>query len=159
MSEVKTCYVCKKGSLTPSIEPINVQVGTAKVSVDIPSERCDSCEEIFTDAKDMRKANQAVALTVIFSGQVNGQTFRFLRRSIDNMDINLSTADILLTTPETISAWESGDTPVSPMTWAMLSMLVITEINPKLFTSYINVPRQILNSISNPISIPTWAKL
>lgn len=71
---------------------------------------------------DVERAGLQVAREIADRGIVTAESFHFVRRTLGFRAMDV--AELLSRTPETISHWENGRTPIDRAAWATLASLV-----------------------------------
>jgi YgiT-type zinc finger domain-containing protein len=122
-TKLNRCVSCDfAGPLEASGESATVTVSGHTFHGTIPAEKCPQCGEVYTDANGHEAFARRVARTLIEAGEVNGQTFRFLRHTLDLTGAAL--AGLLGVAPDTVSRWERGERDVDRLAWAAVAGLV-----------------------------------
>ena len=149
---MKRCVQCGNEKLEKATTSYSVRI-TPEITaqVDIPALQCTKCNESYTTDADMAKAELMVAPVVARSGQVNGETFRFLRRALGKQGKEL--AEQLGVAPETISRWERGGLETPQFAWLTLAMLVLDKAKSRDDT------QQMLRAIRHPTTLPRQIKV
>lgn len=124
---MKTCATCGVAALSEASEPLTfgVRFGGTELTVEVDGVvgwKCRSCGETFHEAEALTRAELTAALALASRGAREGGTARFIRKALGLRATQL--ADLLDVTPETISRWENGRSPVDLATWVALCGLV-----------------------------------
>ncbi len=115
------CIECGSAMKAAKV-PHKIVVAMKTYSGQVAAMVCSKGHELI-DGKDLGRFEVSVAAAVANSGQVNGETFRFMRKAIGLSAVEL--APLLDTTPETISRWENGKMTVDRPSWVTLGGLAV----------------------------------
>jgi DNA-binding transcriptional regulator YiaG len=121
------CANCGEPLLTKAFEKHRIDVAKTLFVGRLPVLRCDGCGEWIVLAGAVDAFERRIASHLAQYGPATGETFRFMRKAIGAPA--RSVAELLHTTPETISRWEKGARPVDTCAWTTLATLVLDEIS------------------------------
>jgi hypothetical protein len=98
-------------------------LGDRTFTATLPARVCPKCGEKIVEYKDLHRANVEIVDRLASEGPVSGETFRFMRKLLLMRAQQL--ALLLDVTPETISKWENGKTPVPRAAWMVVAEMVL----------------------------------
>jgi len=105
-------------------QPVTRTVGRWTFVADIPF--TGSGEDIGFDSDAVIEMEHAMAHWLIANGAVSKETFRFLRFTAKLKSKEL--AELLGTSPETITRWEKGQHPLPPAEWHIVASLALDRL-------------------------------
>jgi DNA-binding transcriptional regulator YiaG len=108
-------------------EKHHVVVAKIRFVAELPVTACSKCGESYMEHDVLAGFERAVARRLAERGPATGETFRFMRKAVALPAKEV--AELLRTTPETVSRWETGGRPVDRNAWTTLSSLVLDEIS------------------------------
>jgi YgiT-type zinc finger domain-containing protein len=118
---MKRCVACNGEAFVETTEPDEVTVAGRTFTGDVLAKRCATCGEVYVDAPALARFELAVATSIADAGDVNGETFHYLRHALGFTGAALG--ELLAVPPETISRWETGQQSVDRMAWATVATL------------------------------------
>jgi DNA-binding transcriptional regulator YiaG len=92
----------------------------------VPAMVCSKCDEELVRGDDLGHIELKAAVSIANSGEVSGETFRFMRKTLGLTAVELGA--LLDTKPETISRWENGKVPTDRSAWLTLGSLVVAKL-------------------------------
>src|SRR5579883_1647167 len=106
-SPMANCSTCEIGTLHP-VQDAEYQTTVAGLTftATLPGERCDHCQAVYHNLGLLSQVDLLIAHRLIHLGLVNGEVFRFLRKTLGLRAADL--AALLDVKAETISRWENG---------------------------------------------------
>jgi putative zinc finger/helix-turn-helix YgiT family protein len=119
------CPNCKS-ALVDSSDDVTMRVGDETFDVRVPARRCAACDEVYTDAAALARAELTVAEHLANAGRVSGPALRFMRKALGLRAVDL--AEQLDMSPETVSRWETGEREVPGFAFAVVGGLVVDRI-------------------------------
>lgn len=105
----------------------HVVVAKIRFVAELPVTVCSKCDESHMDHEVLVAFEREVARRLAERGPATGETFRFMRKAVALPAKEV--AELLGTTPETVSRWENGGRAVDRNAWTTLSSLVLDEIS------------------------------
>jgi len=117
------CVMCESSNIKESTARYAVHVGERAISTRLPAVQCGDCGESIVEGSAMETFEREVARLVATSGNIDGPTFKYLRKFLGLRAKELATK--LGVTPETVSRWENGERDVDRLAWFALAMLVL----------------------------------
>ena len=94
---------------------------------ELPAGRCPACGEAYTPAEGVLAFGEAVARALIAEGDTSGETFRYLRHTLELSGQALAVK--LGVAPETVTRWERGDDGVDIVAMGALKSLVLNALD------------------------------
>lgn len=143
---ISKCTACGGSRLADSSETEEHEVSGTKYRIEVPAWKCRRCGEVFVDGPATLRAELVVAGELARHGPANGETFRFMRSSLQLRATEL--ADLLDIRAETVSRWEKGHDPVDRSAWAALAAMVCESLEKRRDT------RDRLEAIRSPAQKP-----
>ena len=120
------CIKCGNARMRRANEKYRIGVGKILFVSELPAMGCSKCGEFYIEQKEIVRFERKVARHLAERGPATGETFRFMRKAIGMPAREV--AELLSTTPETISRWEKGTRPVDGWAWMTLGSLVLDEL-------------------------------
>lgn len=118
------CTRCGGQRLGTITDQYSLDVGFgAPLSVQVEVRGCEDCRRAIHAGAARKAAEMAALRLVAFSGNVNGGTLRFLRRTIGLQSKEL--ASLLRLGPGTISRWENGVRKLDVNVWVVVACLAL----------------------------------
>jgi DNA-binding transcriptional regulator YiaG len=110
-----------------AVEPISLEFaasGKRKVTfgMSVPIRRCAACGEVLYALRDLQAFDLRVANELGKRGMVNGETFRFMRKTVGLTGVAL--AQLLDLSAEEISRWENGHRTITRSAFSTLWSIV-----------------------------------
>lgn len=130
--DVKKCVECGSASLRKGVERHTQKVGGQAFVAELPAQTCAKCGEPLVSQETLEAFEQAVARHLAEHGPATGETFRFMRKAVGIPAKEV--AELLATTPETVSRWENGARDVDLWAWTTLGSVVLDELVGKSAT-------------------------
>jgi putative zinc finger/helix-turn-helix YgiT family protein len=132
---------CIKCSCDDTIEQKVVKktktVGGLSFTTEVPVLVCQSCGESYLPNETKRSFDFAVAKELAREGIVNPEAFKFMRKRLRLTAKNL--AELLFTTPETISRWENGKCPLDLKAVKLLGAMILVKKDSDLYNYFFPV--------------------
>ena len=129
---MKRCYKCKAETLKETTAPDQVTVGGRTFEGEVPALECASCGEVVYPGPGLMAFELSVAGELARHGEVTAEVFGFMRRAMGMKAVDL--AELLDVTHETVSRWENDKQPVERRAAALLSAMVLDQIEGKTST-------------------------
>lgn len=117
------CVQCGHNGLKETTTTHEVHVGEHVVRGILPAEVCPKCKEVYVSGDAMERMELQVAANIARSGNVSGDSFRFMRKALGLQAKDM--LEVIGTPPETISRWEKGVRDVDRFAWIALAMMVL----------------------------------
>ena len=119
---MKKCFACRSEKMSTRPIPDEIEVAGYVFKANLQANSCGACGEHTFPAEEVARFEVAVAQKLCELGEHSGEAFRFMRKAIDIKAIEL--AQLLGTTPETISRWENAKIEVDEGAFLVLGDLV-----------------------------------
>lgn len=136
------CYSCKKDEMKPGRVEHVTRVGDQSFLGAVPGHVCPSCGESVVHIDAAQAFSLAVASHLAENGPPSPEGLRFMRKAIELTGVEL--ADLLRTTKETVSRWETGKVAFDHFAWMTLGSLVLDTANG------VTTTRDRLNALRRP---------
>lgn len=117
------CVQCGHNGLKQTTTTHEVHVGEDVVRGILPAEQCPKCKEVYVSGDAMERMELQVAANIARSGNVSGDSFRFMRKALGLQAKDM--LEVIGTPPETISRWEKRVRDVDRFAWITLAMMVL----------------------------------
>jgi DNA-binding transcriptional regulator YiaG len=127
-----TCTTCKKGLLRSGTEVHTLRLGEQTFTAKLPVKLCNKCNESLMSGETLGAFEVAVAQYLARKGPASGENFAFMRKAIGLSGVDL--ADLLRTSKETVSRWETGKHAVDIWAWITLGSLVLDHVDGRTMT-------------------------
>jgi len=89
----------------------------------IPAQVCDSCGAVYFNGPALGQFDLAVANRLARAGVSDGEAIKFMRKAVGLPAVTL--AELLDTSPETVSRWERGVSQIDRAAFAILAGIVM----------------------------------
>src|SRR5689334_15327510 len=109
------CVSCGGKVLKDGLDRHEQEVGRQLFVARLPATVCASCKETYVTSATLQSFERAVAKHLAQHGPATGETFRFMRKAVALPARTV--AEVLATTPETVSRWEKGANGVTVDLW------------------------------------------
>lgn len=121
-----TCVECGQAMrIRREIVPFDKPIGLPGVVLDTFVARCPACGTYEVIIPNIEGLHQAIARTVVVkAARLSGADVRFLRKVLGWSGADFATH--MGTSPETVSRWETGATPIGPQADRLLRLMVMT---------------------------------
>lgn len=153
------CPNCKKGTLRRGVVEMKETIGGHTLLAKVPGEVCDACKESVVAWEAMGKWEAARALALA-RGRVNaGMSLRWMRKQLG---LNgKEAAELLGTTPETISRWEHDVHEIPALVIEIVAVLVLERAEGKstVLERLREEPRRLAKRVELDAEEPCLAKL
>lgn len=116
------CPDCKSEKIVQRRVPDEIEIAGYLFKAELLGNVCEDCEEYTLPSEEVARFEVAVALKLTELGEHSGEAFRFMRKAIELKAVEL--AQLLGTTPETISRWENNKVEVDGGAFVVLGDLV-----------------------------------
>ena len=146
------CVQCGHDGLKATTTALEVRIGDHLVRGSVPAEACPKCKEVYVDGRVHERFELRVASDVARSGNMSGESFRFMRKSLGFHAKALG--ELIDTPPETISRWETGSRPVDRFAWITLATMVIDQAEARTPAT-----RDVLRAVAKPKPFPKVVKV
>lgn len=129
---MKKCAECKstklrKGEIT---EKLSVPLGDGSKDIvfaaELPADICTDCNANYVSHEDLARFDLGAAQWLTLRGIREAKALRFIRKALGMRAVDL--ARLLDVTPETVSHWENGHTPIDVGAFTVLGDLVADAI-------------------------------
>ncbi len=136
------CVRCGSKRPKPATVEERLEVGDRLFTAELAGFVCPNCGERYVSGATLERFEGAVAGALARGGAAEPAAFRFLRKTLGMKAAAL--ADLVETTPETISRWENGKQPIDRRAFALLADLVLDHLEGRTQT------RDLLQACSRP---------
>jgi YgiT-type zinc finger domain-containing protein len=141
------CVQCGHEALTKTTTRHEIRIGDHVVRAVVEAEQCSKCHEVYVSGDVLERLELHIAAMIARSGNVSGETFRFMRRVLGFQAKDM--LEIIGTPPETISRWEKGARDVDRFAWVTLATMVIDKTEKRA-----PVTRDVLRATLTPKPFP-----
>jgi putative zinc finger/helix-turn-helix YgiT family protein len=148
---MKRCYACKGEKLLAVTADLERRIAGCTFKAAIPATRCAKCGEETYAGPDLEAFDLAVAGELASHGVGSAEAFSFMRRAMGMTGRDL--AELLDVAPETVSRWEHGKLPLDRGPVALLSAMVLDQLEGRTTT----LDR--LKALLKPKSLPKQVRL
>lgn len=150
---MKKCASCGSRELTATTERHVITGAGRKFTATLPAMHCKSCGETFTDATAHEAVERKAGVLVARSGEVNGDTFRFLRLALGLRAVDV--ANMFDVAPETVSRWEQSVRDVDRLAWTTLATMAIdresgTPTTTEIVLEAVRAPKPLAKAVKVP---------
>lgn len=143
---MKRCAMCGVGSLKRGTAELRRTVDRVVFVGDLPAMVCKMCGESYFEADVLERFELAIAAELSRMGRCTPAAFRFMRKALGLSGVAL--AELLGTTPETVSRWENGARALDRSAFALLGGLVMERVEGRADT------RARLEALRKPLKKP-----
>jgi putative zinc finger/helix-turn-helix YgiT family protein len=119
-----SCTFCRKGTPRPADLTLERRIAGHVFVTTIKGKRCDQCQEEYFPAAAVSQFDRKVATALAEHRIAEPDAFRAMRKAVGLRATDL--AELLETTPETISRWENGKHPIDRAALALVAAMVLT---------------------------------
>ena len=119
----RRCSRCGETSLRAQKRPATRTVAGHSFKASIPALVCDSCGAIYFNGPALGNFDLAVANKLARAGVSDGEAVKFMRKAVGLPAVTL--AELLDTSPETVSRWERGVSHIDRAAFAILAGIVM----------------------------------
>ena len=116
------CPTCRESELQDGTTQLETTVAEQQFSAQASALVCLKCGESLVDGRVMERFELEVAWKLAF-GPPAGESFRFMRKALGLKAETV--ADLLQTTPETVSRWETGKIRTDAKAFALMAMMIL----------------------------------
>ncbi|MCL2779432.1 MAG: type II toxin-antitoxin system MqsA family antitoxin [Polyangiaceae bacterium] len=148
---MKTCTNCGSKTLKTTTEDHEIRIGQKSIRGVIDAIACERCGEVYFPADAIERLERDVATTLVRTGNVDGDAFRFVRHVIGMQAKDL--AALLGVAAETVSRWEQGQRDVDRLAWLALAGLLHDRV------SGADETRRTLEAVQHPTPMPNRVKI
>ena len=120
------CCECENYQMVDAEVEERLTVAGRAFVVVVPGTECLQCGNTYLRYDAMIAVKRSVAMELVRHGDVNAETFKYMRKTIPMSVAEL--APLLHVAPETVSRWESGEQPIEPNAAALLALMVVEAI-------------------------------
>jgi DNA-binding transcriptional regulator YiaG len=106
--------------------PLSDAVAGRRFHADLPAEECVECGDVSFASKSLSTWEDAIAAELARTEPVNGESFKFIRKSL--LLSGQTLAELLDVTPTQLSRWEHGKAAVGRATWALVAAMLLEKI-------------------------------
>lgn len=117
------CAKCNEGTLRRGSRAQTYPVGEQTFSVQIDVLECPKCGHYYVETGALQSLQRSVGKHLAEHGPATGVTFRYMRKSIGMAAKDV--AELLATTPETVSRWETAERNVDLWAWLTMGSIVL----------------------------------
>ena len=129
---MKRCVECGHRAFLASEAEDSVTVAGRTFVRMVPTQRCEQCGADYFEGLDLKAVEMEAASVLAREGPSNGETFRFMRKTIGMRTDYL--AELLDVAQETLSQWENGERAVDRTAWIALSAMVVDKLEGRTTT-------------------------
>src|ERR1700682_2439002 len=119
----RKCSRCGNAGLHEKKRPATRTIAGHSFKASIPALVCDSCGAVYFNGPALGNFDLAVANKLARAGVSDGEAIRFMRKTAGLPAVTL--AELLDTSPETVSRWERGVSRIDRAAFAILAGIVI----------------------------------
>ncbi len=124
MKSVKRkCSRCGDPGLKLKKRPAIRTVAGHSFKASVPAQVCDSCGAVYFNGPALGDFDLAVANKLARAGVSDGEAIKFMRKAVGLPAVTL--AELLDTSPETVSRWERGVSHIDRAAFAILAGIVM----------------------------------
>ena len=124
MKSVKRkCSRCGNTGLDEKKRPATRTVAGHSFKASVPALVCDSCGAIYFNGPALENFDLAVANKLARAGVSDGEAVKFIRKAVGLPAVTL--AELLDTSPETVSRWERGVSHIDRAAFGILAGIVM----------------------------------
>ena len=124
MKSVKRkCSRCGNPGLHAKKRPAVRTVAGHSFKASVPALVCDSCGAVYFNGPALGDFDLAVANKLARAGVSDGEAIKFMRKAVGLPAVTL--AELLDTSPETVSRWERGVSHIDRAAFAILAGIVM----------------------------------
>jgi DNA-binding transcriptional regulator YiaG len=148
---MKKCAECKstklrKGVISEKL-PVSINHGKEVVfTAELPAVICGDCNANYISHEDLARLELGAAQWLTQHGIRDAKAIRFIRKAVGMRAVDL--AELLDVTPETVSHWENGHTPIDVGSFTVLVDLVADALAGQTTTL------ERLKSLREPVKAP-----
>ena len=146
------CTSCGHKGLKATTTAHEIRIGDHVIRGIVAAEACPKCKEIYVSGLELERLEMQVAATIASSGNVNGDTFRFMRKALGFQAKDM--LEVIGTPPETISRWEKGARDVDRFAWITLASMVIDKVEKRAPST-----RDVVLATMKPKTLPKVVKV
>ncbi|TMB19585.1 MAG: helix-turn-helix domain-containing protein [Deltaproteobacteria bacterium] len=130
MKSVKRkCSRCGNTGLDEKKRPATRTVAGHSFKASVPALVCDSCGAIYFNGPALENFDLAVANKLARAGVSDGEAVKFIRKAVGLPAVTL--AELLDTSPETVSRWERGVSRIDRAAFAILAGIVMEKADDR----------------------------
>ena len=115
------CSGCGAKALRRTEKMLTREVGGHSFRAKVPATRCGRCGDVLFASADLRRFDDAVAVSLLGAGITRSDGLKFVRKAMGMRADEL--ARLLGVRPETVSRWENGKREVDLAMLAVLRQL------------------------------------
>src|SRR6202022_478756 len=119
----RKCSRCGNRGLHAKKRPAIRTVAGHSFKASVPELVCDSCGAVYFNGPALGDFDLAVANRLARAGISDGEAIKFMRKAVGLPAVTL--ADLLDTSPETVSRWERGVSHIDRAAFAILAGIVM----------------------------------
>lgn len=119
----RKCSRCGNSGLRPAKRPATRTVAGHSFKASIPALVCNACGAVYFDGPALGDFDLAVANKLARARVSEGEAIKFMRRAAGLPAVTL--AELLDTSPETVSRWERGVSRIDRAAFAILAGIVM----------------------------------
>ena len=124
MKNVKRkCSRCGNTGLHVEKRPATRTIAGHSFKASVPALVCDACGAVYFNGPSLGGFDLAVANRLAHAGVSDGEAIKFMRKAVGLPAVTL--AELLDTSPETVSRWERGVSHIDRAAFAILAGIVI----------------------------------
>jgi putative zinc finger/helix-turn-helix YgiT family protein len=119
----RKCSRCGNAGLREKKRPATRTIAGHSFKASIPALVCDSCGAVYFNGPALGNFDLAVANKLARAGVSDGEAIKFMRKAVGLPAVTL--AELLDTSPETVSRWERGVSHIDRAAFAILAGIVM----------------------------------
>src|SRR6202158_5510908 len=124
MKNVKRkCSRCGNTGLHVEKRPATRTIAGHSFKASVPALVCDACGAVYFNGPSLGGFDLAVANRLAHAGVSDGEAIKFMRKAVGLPAVTL--AELLDTSPETVSRWERGGSHIDRAAFAILAGIVM----------------------------------
>jgi putative zinc finger/helix-turn-helix YgiT family protein len=124
--DMKPCPICNS-SRKPQAKKAKYAFGDVSVEVEERGLYCRSCDQLTLARGAMEESEKRIARALIDAGITSGPAFRHIRKAAGFQAKEV--AELLGTTPETVSRWENGQRDIPRPVMALTAAIALERMS------------------------------
>jgi len=146
------CAACGSDELRAGSTDWRLEIAGIHFTAGLRAKICPDCGESYVDSSELERFELLAARWLADDGARSGDAFRFMRKALGLRAVEL--AELLDSSPETISRWEHGKLqPVDARAFALLGAMAADRLAGH------NDTRSRLEALRSPSKVPNTVSL
>ncbi len=125
----RKCFRCRNPGLHAEKRPASRTIAGHNFKASVPAIVCNSCGAVYFDGPALGDFDLAVAGKLARAGVSDGEAIKFMRKAAGLPAVTL--AELLDTSPETVSRWERGVSRMDRAAFAILAGIVLEKADKR----------------------------